>query len=185
MSKVFDKFIIHRTDWHPLTSAVGGVGMRKFSDLREDYGTTGVYQVAHKDNLPDDLVDANIGYSGKASNVFLRPNGIKTKKGKHQCRVYLSSKGIDISDVCIRFLITESGKESDLEALIHSETEAKFNYRFAWREASGGQDGAMLRILDMIDKVENLDDLKSIAKAARDRAIEVFTNDWLSEEEEE
>ena len=114
-----------------------------------------------------------------------RPNGIKTKKGKHQCRVYLSSKGIDISDVCIRFLITESGKESDLEALIHSETEAKFNYRFAWREASGGQDGAMLRILDMIDKVENLDDLKSIAKAARDRAIEVFTNDWLSEEEEE
>ena len=49
---------------------------------------------------------------------------------------------------------------------------------------SGGQDGAMLRILDMIDKVENLEDLKSIAKAARDRAIEVFTNDWLSEEEE-
>lgn len=185
MTNLFDKLIAHKTEWHPLISSVGGVGMRKFAELIDVYGTNGVYQIAHKDNLPDGLVDGAIGYSGKGSNIFIRPNGIKTKKGKHQCRVYLLSKGISISDICVRFIFTEDGRESELEALIHSETEAKYNYRFAWREASGGQDGATLRVLDMIDKIENLDDLKAIAKAARDKAIEVFTNDWLSEEEDE
>jgi hypothetical protein len=185
MNKSVDKLITHKTEWHPLKISVGGAGMRKFSDLRENFGTYGVYQIAHKDNLPVEIVDGNIGYSGRATNVFHRANGVKTKKGKHQCRVYLSSKGIDISEIYIRYLFTEEGKESELETLIHNETESKYKYRFAWREASGGQDGAMLRVLDMIDKVENIDDLKLIAKTVRDKAIEVFENNWLSEIEED
>jgi hypothetical protein len=180
----FEKQILHKTDWLPLITSVGGVGYRKFSNLAEKYGVYGIYQVAHKDNLPENIIDPNIGYSGKATNVFARSNGIKTRKGKHQCRVYLNSKGIDVSDVYIRYLFTEKGKEGIVEAHIFSETEAKYGHRFAWREASSGQDGNLLRILDNIEKVENLEDLRTIAKVVRDKAKEIFINDWLIEEEE-
>lgn len=185
----FARLIIQRIGWHHLEGSVGGPGMRKFSHVREEYGNHGVYQILHKNDYSEssdiDIIDSRIAYSGSATNLFHRPNKIRTNRGSHPCRIYISNKNIDSKDLYIRFFLTEPGKETELESLIHNETESKFGSRFAWREASDGKNGKTLKILDIIDDIENLDDLKVIAKAVRNKAKDIFENNWLSEVEED
>jgi len=171
----FTKLIKTKTDWQPLVDAVGRANKR-YTDLVEQYGAHGVYQIIHKNNLTNNLIDANIGYIGKSTNIFDRVYSIKI--GKHNCCNYMRHNNYGREDVCVRYLFTEIGSEGTLEDAIHAEMTKQFGYRFAWREASAGNDGAMLRIYEAIDKIENLEDLKNLSKHIDDKAILLFMDTW-------
>ena len=45
-------------------------------------------------------------------------------------------------------------------------------------EASAGNDGAMLRLYEAIDKIDNIEELKNIAKYVEDKAVSLFLETW-------
>ena len=171
----FTSLIKTKTEWQPLVDAVGRANKR-YVDLVEKYGAHGVYQIIHKDNLTNEIIDANIGYIGKSTNIFDRVYGIKI--GKHNCCNYIRHNNYDRSDVYVRYFFTDIGNETTLEDALHSEMSKQFGYRFAWKEASAGNDGAMLRIYEAIDKIESIEELKNISKYIDDKAILLFMDTW-------
>jgi hypothetical protein len=171
----FTALIKDKTDWQPLLGAIGRAS-KKFVELVEEYGSHGVYQVIHKKDLTDNLIDANIGYIGKSTNIFGRVYDIKTNQ--HNCCNYIKRNNLDRADVYVRYLFTEVGDETTLEDALHSEMNSQYGYRFAWREASAGNDGAMLRLYEAIDKIDNMDELKGIAKYVEDKAVSLFLETW-------
>lgn len=173
--KMINSLISNTLDWQPLMSFESR-NSKKVADNKAKYGTCGVYLVATKDNLTDSIVDANIGYVGKSSNIFNRVYDIRG--GEHGARKYINSKGINPEDVYVKLLFTEEEGESYLEKLIHEENQKKFGYRFSWKEASGGNDGALTRILADIDKLESEDDLKKIADFVEEKAINLYRINW-------
>jgi len=171
----FLALIKNKTDWQPLLTAVGR-GSKKFVELVEEYGAHGVYQVIHKKDLTEDLINANIGYIGKSTNIFGRVYDMKT--GQHNCCNYIKHNNYDRSDVYVRYLFTDIGNETTLEDALHSEMTKQYGYRFSWREASAGNDGAMLRLYEAIDKIDNIEELKNIAKYVEDKAVSLFLETW-------
>lgn len=173
--KMINSLIINTLDWQPLTTFESR-NSRKVAENKAKYGTSGVYLVTTKDHLTSDVIDGSIGYVGKSSNIFNRVYDIRG--GEHGARKYINSKGIAPEDVYVKLLFTEEEGESLLEKLIHDENQKKFGYRFAWKEASGGNDGALTRILSDIDKLENEDELKKIAEFVEEKAISLYRNNW-------
>ena len=169
-----------KLDWQPLLTAVGR-NSKKFVEMVEKYGAHGVYQVTHKDYATDSLVDKNIGYIGKSTNIFGRVYDMKT--GQHNACNYIKHNNMDRGDVMVRYLFTEPEKETQLENYLHDEMNKNFGYRFAWREASAGNDGALLRLYEIIDRIENIDDLKSIARYVDDKAVSLFLETWKKDKE--
>lgn len=172
---MINSLITNVLDWQPLTSFESRKS-RKASENTEKYGASGVYLVSTKDNLTSELVDSNIGYVGKSANIFSRVYDIRG--GDHGARKYISSKGINPDDVYVKLLFTEPEGESLLERLIHEENTRRFGYRFAWKEASGGNDGSLTRILSEIDKLDLEDDLIEIANFVEEKAIAVYRFNW-------
>ena len=162
-------------DWQPLMS-FGSRNSKKAADNKIKYGSFGVYLVSTKNNLSENIIDANIGYVGKSKDIFSRIYDIRG--GDHGVRKYIHSKNINPEDVYIKLLFTEKEGESYLEKLIHEENHNKFGYRFSWKEASGGNDGALTRIFTDIDKIESEDDLKEIADFIEEKAISLYRNNW-------
>ena len=180
MTKIIESHIKSTLDWQPLSTFMGKRS-RKSIELVETHGAhQGVYLVAHKDELPTNIIDKNIGYVGKSGNIFGRVYDIRS--GQHGCRTYILSKGWEIADVHVKILFSEEGKETLLEQLIHEEMHKQFGYRFAWREASGGNDGAIVRLLDSIDKIDNLEDLKKVSNYVDEKATALFLLNWKNED---
>jgi hypothetical protein len=173
--KLINSLIINVLDWQPLTSFESR-NSRKVNDNKIKYGSSGVYLITTKDNLTNNLVDANIGYVGKSSNIFSRVYDVRG--GEHGARKYINSKSINPEDVYVKILFTEEQGESLLERLIQEENFKKFGFKFSWREASGGNDGALIRIFNEIDKIENEEDLKKIADYVEEKAILLYKSTW-------
>lgn len=173
--KLINSLIISMLDWQPLTWFESR-NSRKVAENKSKYGTCGVYLVSTKDNLTSNLIDSTIGYVGKSGNIFSRVYDIRG--GEHGARKYITSKGINPEDVYVKILFTEEEGQSLLERLIHEENQKNFGYRFAWREASGGNDGALTRILSDIDKLENEEELKKIADYVEEKAVFLYRNNW-------
>jgi hypothetical protein len=177
---IISNHIISILDWQPLNTFMGKRSRKSLELVETHGGCQGVYLVAHKDNLPGDIIDKNVGYVGKSANIFGRIYDIRS--GQHGCRTYILSKGWEIADVHVKILFSEEGKETLLEQLIHEEMQKEFGYRFAWREASGGNDGALVRLLDSIDKIDNLVDLKKISNFVDEKATALFLLNWKNED---
>jgi hypothetical protein len=171
----YNTLIKKQTEWQPLMSAVGRTS-KKYTELVEEFGAHGVYQVIHKKDLTEDLINANIGYIGKSTNIFGRVYDLKT--GQHNCCQYIRHNNYDRADVYVRYLFTDIGNETSLEDVLHAEMNKQFGYRYAWKEASAGNDGAMLRIYEAIDKIESIEELKNISKYIDDKAILLFMDTW-------
>lgn len=170
-----DALIKNKTDWQPLLGAVGRAS-KKYNLLVDEYGSTGVYQVAHRSDMHDDLINEKIGYIGKSKDIFGRVYDMKT--GQHNACNYIKRNGIDKNDVFVRYLFTEAGSEQTLETMLHDEMQKRYGYRFAWREASAGNDGAMIRLYELIDKIDNLEELKGVARYIDDKATALFLESW-------
>lgn len=175
--QMINSLITDTLDWQPLLSFESR-SSKKTAENKIKYGTSGVYLVATKNNLTDNLIDSGIGYVGKSSNIFYRVYDIRG--GDHGARKYINSKGINPEDVYVKLLFTEEEGEAYLEKLIHEENQKKFGYRFSWKEASGGNDGALTRILAEIDKLEDENDLRKIADFVDERAVFLYRNNWRS-----
>ena len=170
-----NSLIVKTLDWRQLTS-FNSRNSRKAAEETALYGSCGVYLVTTKENLTDDIINANIGYVGESYSIFYRIYDIKG--GEHGARKYIASKGINPEDVYVKILFTEEEAESLLERLIQEENLRRFGYKFSWKEASGGNDGAMVRILSDIEKIENEDDLKKIADYIEEKVVNLYRTNW-------
>jgi hypothetical protein len=65
-----------------------------------------------------------------------------------------------------------------LERLIQEENFKQFGYKFSWKEASGGNDGAMVRILSDIEKIDNEADLKKIVDYIEEKVVNLYRATW-------
>ena len=172
---LINSLIVNTLNWQQLTSFESR-NSKKVADNKARYGSCGVYLITTKNNLTDELINANIGYVGKSSNVFSRVYDVRG--GEHGARKYITSKNINPEDVYVKILFTEEEGESLLERLIQEENLRRFGYKFSWKEASGGNDGAMVRILSDIDKIENEDDLKVIADYVEEKVVNIYRANW-------
>lgn len=183
MAKNFEKLIKHTVDWVPVVTAPSK-NTRRYNDLKSLYGLSGVYQICVADNpadLPSDILDANIGYIGKSKDVSIRMCNVKAPSGSHGARIYFTNKGIDVSKVYYRTLYTDLGSEAELELLLHEAMQTAHGYRFKWKEASAGADGAVVRILADIEKLEE-EDLRTIAVAIDTIVAKRYLESWKDEE---
>lgn len=173
--QMIKSLIVDTLDWQPLTSFESR-NSKKVANNKAKFGTCGVYLVTTKDKITDLVIDADIGYVGKSSNIFNRVYDIRG--GDHGARKYINSKGISPEDVYVKLLFTEEAGESYLEKLIHEENQKAFGCRFAWKEASAGTDGILIRIFADIEKIDNEEELKQIAEFVEERAITLYRNSW-------
>lgn len=173
--KIVESLVINTLDWQPLNTFESR-NTRKTIETTAKYGSYGVYLVTTKDCLTDNVIDSNIGYVGKSSNLLARVYDIKG--GEHGARKYYNSKNINIEDVYVKLLFTKEGDETILERIIHDENSKLFGYRFAWKEASGGNDGALTRVLAEIDKMDLEEDLRKIAEFVEEKAVAIYRNNW-------
>lgn len=170
--------IVDQLDWQRLDTIFNPIS-KKMSPLIEKYGNTGVYQVVTTENKTDDLVSKNIGYIGKSKSIFGRVYGLKINK--HNACNYIRHNDLSFENVWVRFLFTEEKKELLLESLLHDKMREAYGYTFAWREASAGTDGSILRLYEMIDKISTREDAETIYSYVKERCVELYLESLGSE----
>lgn len=175
--------IISKTDWM-YVSELRGAKHRISKAITEKNGTNGVYQIAlAKDvkDINDKIIAAGIGYTGKSTNIFGRLYALKMHK--HSASPYIRT-AFDIKDVMVRILFVDGVENLDtVERSIHDATEKEYGYRFAWKEASAGIDGLVMKIQDHIDRIESIDSLRDLAQYIDDRAMEILAANWRQKED--
>lgn len=167
--------ITNTLDWQPLLN-FDSKNSRKSLEKKEKHGSSGVYLVTLKEHLTSELIDANIGYIGKSKNIFRRVYDIRG--GEHGVRKYLNMKSVNPETVYVKLLFTRENEENVLESRLHDEHLKRFGYKFSWKEASGGNDGVITRILSEIDKIESEDDLLRIVEYTEERAVSLYLENW-------
>ena len=176
--------IVTVSEWRSLTS-LPSYPSNKAVAFDTEFGVFGVYQVALKSNIESigtDIVNANIGYTGKSYNIHSRTYDIRwaatSTSGTHGAGRYIRQNDINPNDVVIRILYVSCKEEAHaLETFIHDESQKLLGNRFAWREASAGKDGNLAMILDSIDTI-SLEDLKIIRTHIDNLAKERLFNEW-------
>jgi hypothetical protein len=174
----FETLVVQTVDWQPLKNFMSRTSKKTIENTAK-YGSCGVYLIASKcdgKELPNNIIDKNIGYVGKSGNIFARIYDIRG--GEHGARKYIASKNIDVGDVYVKILTTEPGNETDLERIIHDKNTEAFGNRFAWKEASSGNDGNLLKALDIIEKINDLEALRDIVTAIEDKASNILLENW-------
>lgn len=175
-------FITGKIDWLPVCELRGAKSKHSLQYTNQ-HGRDAIYQIAKAEDtkaIGESIVHNMIGYTGKSTNIFGRLYALKLNK--HSASPYIRSN-LDIKDLMVRILFVNSTDSLDqVESYIHKESEKKFGYRFAWKEASGGVDGTVMRIQDLLDRIESLDSLKEIINYAEDRANEIWRATWRNEE---
>lgn len=155
-------------------------------DMNEDIGVSGVYQVAHIDeidNIGDSIVHSEILYTGKSKNIHVRTYGIRQPNGSHGASRYMREHKLDRSEYCVRILYTNVDPK-DLEAKIHKESEKKYGNRFKWKEASAGNDGNLSKVYDLLNRL-SVDDLLSVKVSLKDIYLQRSTQEALQQWEDE
>ena len=150
--------------------------------MNEKYGTSGVYQVAMAEDLDEigsDLVHEKIGYIGKSKDILTRTYSIRAPKGSHGAARYIRQNNLDRSEVKIRYLYTSPEDHALLEESLHKQMNDVYGYRFAWTEASAGNDGNYSSILDLAKRLtsdEILDIIPALKEIALNKNQEEFLN---------
>lgn len=176
------EFITGKIDWMPV-SDLRGAKSKHSLQITNQHGRDAIYQIALESDIKaigETIIHNMIGYTGKSTNIFGRLYALKLNK--HSASPYIRSN-FDMKDLMVRILFVNSTDSLDqVEGYIHRETEKQFGYRFAWREASGGVDGTVMRIQDLLDRIDTLESLKEIMNYAEDRANEIWRATWRNEE---
>lgn len=156
MLNINDSRIKKVREWIPVAQleSTGSAGEQQ---RNEEYGTYGVYQVALKSDIEligDDIIHEKIGYTGESKNIHKRIYTIRQQNGEHGARSYIDANNLDRKNVYVRVLYTESQTfdHKQLEKDIHDKSTDRYGFRFAWKTASGGQDGLYTRTIQSFDK---------------------------------
>jgi hypothetical protein len=177
-----DTLIKSRLDWQRLDTIFNPMSKR-MTELIETHGSNGVYIAARTEHKSDELVSPNFGYIGKSKSIFGRVWCMKTNK--HNACNYIKHNNITNDDIWVRFLFTEPGNEARLEQILHDKMKEQFGYTFAWREASAGTEGSMLRIYELIDKLTSREDAENVYTYAKERCVELYLDTLGNETEKE
>ena len=157
------------TGWMPV-SKIPSSGSSEQDRLNDLYGRSGVYQVALSEDISDigdSIVHPKIGYTGKSKDILTRTYDIRQPAGSHGAGRYIRQNGYNKeTDVKIRYLYTSSEDYTNLERLIHEQSYLKYGYRFAWTDASAGNDGTYSQLLELSKKltVEEIFDIIPVLK---------------------
>ena len=140
----------------------------------------GCYQFALAediDEIGDNIIHEKIGYTGRGSDVISRTGAVKAPKGNHGVRHFIDQNAIDREDIRVRYFITNSS--SELENYIHQKTSesASHEFRFAWKEASGGIDGTVTYILSQIQDLAHSSQITEIVQKARQMGIDKYISE--------
>jgi hypothetical protein len=174
-----DFLIKTRLDWQRLDT----IFPSRMTDLIEEHGMSGVYQVVRTEHKTDDLVSPNIGYIGQSRSIFGR--GWCLKANKHNACNYIKHNNIAYSDIWVRFLFTDLENRGRLERLLHDKMKETYGYTYQWREASGGTDGSMLRLYEMLDKISTREDAESVYAYVRQRCVDLYLENLGNDTEKE
>lgn len=173
------------TDWVLLTEIPSQGSYVSMSKRATDYWAkytegvySGVYQVSLK--RPKAVIHKDICYIGESDCLPKRLSDLRTaavatnKTAHHMCGVFIREEGINIDDVYIRCLITDSNKH-DLERWLHSEHKKNFGYKvgYAWEEASGGHKSCRIQTQMNIKRLNSLEACEKIQKALNERIKEL------------
>jgi len=182
----YKKVIKKTTGWYPI-SWIPSDDTNEYRKFIDEFGVGGAvrgcYQVALRediDTIGEELVHEKIGYTGKGQDVLKRTSAIRAPKGNHGVRVYITTYELDrAKDVVVRYLIVENidNKEHELERLLHGEHQKEFGWNFAWHEASGGEAGRYVRVLDELDYLTSdllLQLMGEIVKISKRKAAEEY-----------
>jgi hypothetical protein len=176
-----ESLIKSKLDWQRLDTIYNNVSA-KMQHLIQEHGISGVYQIVRTEHKTEELLTKDIGYIGSSKNIFGRVYCVKINKN-HTGGAFIKRNEIPFEEVWVRFLFTEPGKEKDLEALLHNKMKQKFGYTFSWREASGGTDGHLTRLYEMIDKLSSREDAENIYGYVKQRCIDLYIDSLGSEKE--
>ena len=137
---------------------------------------TGVYQVSL--TQPKDVVDKDIGYTGKSECIPKRLSDLRTSAGAghktahHMCGVYLREENIKVSDVYVRCLSPLDKHSIEfMERWIHNEHKKRFGYKigYAWEEASGGYKSCRIQTQMSIKRLESLEACEKVQKVLNEQ----------------
>jgi len=174
--------IIGKSDWIPLNQ-VPSASSQKATDFWAQYPSTyGVYQVVeakHAEEIGDDLVNPHIGYIGKSTNLRSRVYDIRLG-GNHGCGKYIKQQGWDKKNILVRVLFVQEGDETKLEDSLFAEMKSAFDYRFKWTAASSGNDGNVVKILDILPKLDK-DEATEVLMAVREHLGELLITEQLEQ----
>jgi hypothetical protein len=166
------------SDWMPV-SAIPTAGSKQFDSLNSMFGTKGIYQVALKADILKigaELLHEDIGYTGKSASLLNRTYQIRAPKGNHGVSKFINRAGYDRdTEVFIRYVYAD--EYTELEDFVHTNAKSKFGYTFKWREASGGNDGAISEIIHHIEKLTSdqiLDLFSELKDIAKTKALQEF-----------
>jgi hypothetical protein len=145
------------SEWLPV-SKIPTFGSSEERAMVERYGQTGVYQVAHVedlDNINEHIIHESIGYTGKSITLFNRTYGIRAPKGSHGVNRHIKQNGWSKdTEVFIRYLFPTNPEDyTALEDWIHTNTKNMYGYTFAWRQSSEGTDGSYSKAQDMLEQL--------------------------------
>jgi len=174
-------YIKGKLDWFPIEE-LRGPNTRRSKSITDVNGRAGIYQIAHINDVSDigeSVFHPKIGYTGKSENIFGRLGQLKNNS--HTTSPYIRNN-FKTEDIRVRIFFTGEVPVGQVEAHFHDHAEREYGYRFAWREASGGIDGILLRIQDHIDNIDSLDALKELSSYIDERAVEIFKSTWKQDE---
>jgi len=178
-----EKLIVARSEWMRLTDVPSSKTKLAEEFWAEYPSLAGVYQVVRKEDLETvgtDIINPKIGYTGMSENLSYRVNSLRGNSA-HNCGLYVSQQGWNKNDVYVRVLFTEEGNAKKLEDYIHKETKNLTGKRFAWNLASGGNDGNVTKLLDLIQKITSEEDAREVFVAVKDRYSEILIDKSLGD----
>lgn len=169
------------TDWISV-SKIPSTNSSEQDRLNDLYGRCGVYQVALTEDIESigqALVHPKIGYTGKSKDILTRTYDIRQPAGSHGAGRYIRQKGYcKEKEVKVRYIYTSQEDFSKLEKKIHDSTFEKYGYRFAWTEASAGNDGVYSQILDLSNKL-TIEEIFDIIPTLKQLAIQKNAENFL------
>lgn len=167
--------------WIPI-SKIPSSGSSEQDKLNDLYGRSGVYQVALSEDISDigdSIVHSKIGYTGKSKDILTRTYDIRQPAGSHGAGRYIRQNGYNKeTEVKIRYLYTSPEDYANLEKEIHDQSLSKYGYRFAWTDASAGNDGTYSQLLELSKKL-TVDEIFDIIPVLKQLAIKKNAENFL------
>lgn len=169
------------TDWIPVSS-IPSSDSSEHDRFNDTYGKTGVYQVALTEDIESigqALVHPKIGYTGKSYNIHTRTYNIRQPSGSHGAGRYIRQNGYcKEKDVKVRYVYTSPGDYANLERKIHDQSFEKYGYRYAWTDASAGNDGTYSQLLELLTKL-TIEEIFDIIPVLKQLAIQKNAENFL------
>lgn len=138
------------TGWLPL-SAIRSSGV-----YHPKQKVSGIYQIS--DRMIEEIIDADIGYIGKATNVEDRVwnvnSGVRNiPSSNHSCGKWLHKQGYTIDNVYTRILFIPKDDITKIESHLQDKMQKQFGYRFKWLEAGENKLGRDFQLREQINEL--------------------------------